>query len=103
MQLSPIDRLFANIPVTSTLADGTTAVLSGVDVAVLAHGATPSANTAWTRATSYINGVATVLLAGPAADPTNAIPVSDTGGDLWIRITDSPEVEAVYVSRIYVR
>lgn len=102
MQLSPIDRLFANIPVTSTLADGTTAALSGVDVAVLAHGATPSANTVWTQA-SYINGVATVLLAGPAADPTSAISVSDTGGDLWIRITDTPEIEAVYVSRIYVR
>lgn len=95
-ELSPIDRVFGHIPVTAALFDGGPAVLSGVDVAVLASRTAPDGATTW-LASTYSNGVAVVLFAGPDADPTSALPVPAAGGDVWIRIADSPEIQAVKV------
>lgn len=101
--MSRIDRLYRDYTVTATLRDGTTATLTGVTVALLPPGATPTAATTWTTA-AYTAGVATVLLAGPDADPTGAdLVVPSTGGHLWIRVSDTPEVDAEFVERISVR
>lgn len=101
MDLNRIDRKYAKVTVTATLANGDPATLTGVDVALLAPRSTPTAATTWTAAT-YAAGVATVLLAGPDADPAGALVVPATGADLWIRVVDSPEVDATRVQRITV-
>lgn len=101
MELSRIDRLYASIDVTGTLADGSPATITGVDVALLAPRATPVAATVWTAAT-YADGTARVLLAGPDANPVGALAVPAGGGDLWIRVTDTPEVDATKVERVTV-
>lgn len=97
-QLSRIDRVYRHYDVTATLADGTPATLAGVDVALLAVHGKPTAATGWTP-TAYTDGTATVLLAGPDADPTGAVPVQRKA-DLWIRVTDTPEVVATFVETI---
>jgi hypothetical protein len=99
--LSPLDKVYVKIPVTAKLADGSTATITGVDVAVVPRRSEISAATTWT-ASSYANGTATVLVAGPAADPTGALPIPATGADVWIRVTDSPEVQAVQVGSVLV-
>lgn len=101
MNLSPIDRVYAHVPVTAKLADGTPATLAGVDVAVQPYRTPPDDTTVWTAA-SYSNGAAVVLLAGPDADPTGALPVPAATSDLWIRVTDNPEIQAVRVGVITV-
>jgi hypothetical protein len=101
VNLSPIDRRYVHFPVSATLADGTPVTLAGVDVTVLPFRSTPSAATSWTAA-SYSSGQATVLVTGPAADPTGALPLPAGGGELWARITDNPEVQAVPVGFISV-
>jgi hypothetical protein len=100
-QLSRIDRKYRDYTVTATLKNGAPATLTGVDVALLAPRSRPTAATVWTAAT-YAAGVATVLLAGPDASPTSAVVVPSGGADLWIRVTDSPEVDAEPVERITV-
>lgn len=99
--LSRIDRLYRDYEVTATLRDGSPATLTGVDVALLAPRTTPTTATVWTAAT-YATGVATILLAGPDATPTGALVVPAGGADLWIRVTDNPEVDAERVERITV-
>lgn len=99
--LSRIDRLYRDYDVTATLRSGGPATLTGVDVALLPPRATPTVTTQWTAAT-YADGVATVLLAGPDATPTGALVVPSAGADLWIRVSDSPEVDASKVERITV-
>jgi hypothetical protein len=42
-----------------------------------------------------------VLLAGPDASPTSALVVAGAA-DLWVRITDVPEVDTAFVERITV-
>lgn len=53
----------------------------------------------WTPA-AYADGVVTVLVAGPNADPSSAIVVSDEAAESWIRMVDTPEAGAAFVSRI---
>ncbi|MGZ4617194.1 MAG: hypothetical protein ACXV3F_00390 [Frankiaceae bacterium] len=101
VNLSRIDRKYADYPITVTLRDGTTVTPAGVDVALLPPRTGPTSSTTWTAA-QFTAGTATVLLAGPDADPTGALAVPVGGGDLWFRITDSPEVEAVKADRITV-
>lgn len=100
-QLSRIDRQYRDYTVTATKKDGTPATLTGVDVAILPPRSRPTLSTTWTAAT-YAAGVATVLLAGPDADPSAAVVVPTGGGDLYIRVTDTPEIEAERVERITV-
>lgn len=99
--LSRIDRLYREYDVTATLAGGGPATLTGVDVALLPPRTTPTGATTWTPAT-YASGVATVLLAGPDADTTGALVVPEGGADVWIRVVDTPEVDAEKVERISV-
>lgn len=99
--LSKIDRIRRLYDVTATLPDGTAATLAGVDVALLPPRTTPTGETMWTAAT-YSAGTATVLLAGPDADPGDALVVPATGADLWLRVTDNPEIDAERVERIII-
>lgn len=101
MELSGIDRIYRDYDVTATLKNGQPAALTGVQAALLPPRTRPTAATVWV-ATVYAAGVATVLLAGPYADPANALIVSLGGADLWLKVTDNPEVDAEYVERIYV-
>ena len=102
LTISRIDRLYRDYNVTATLRDGSIADLNGVTVAMLPPRTTPTSATTWETVT-YAAGVATVLLAGPDADPTGAdLVVPSGGGDLWIRVSDSPEIDAEKVERVYV-
>lgn len=101
MQLSRISRKYGHVTVDAKLYDGSVATVTGVSVALLPVGAVPTGDTVWTTAT-YTNGEAVVLIAGPDADPTGAI-VAPSTRDLWARVTDSPEVDAVKVGRVDVR
>lgn len=102
LYLTRIDRQYVHIDVTAALADGTPADLGGVDVALLGRGGTPAADTEWTAA-AYSGGTAVVLVAGPDADPDGGQQVPVTGADLWIRVVDSPEVQAVLVDAIRIK
>lgn len=101
MNLARIERKYAHVAVTAALHDGTAATPTGVEVALLAPRTTPGSATAWTVST-YTAGDAVVLLAGPEADPTGALVVPADGADLWIRVTDNPEVTAAKVARLTV-
>jgi hypothetical protein len=101
--MSRIDRRQHSIDVAGLLARlgiVPAATISGVDVALVAPRSWPVAGITWTP-TAYSSGTATLLLAGPDADSTGALVVS-SNADLWIRVTDAPEVEAVKVERITV-
>jgi hypothetical protein len=100
LDISPIDRVYVDIAVTAT-ANGSPLTLTGVDVAVVPRRSEITAAMTWT-ASSYANGTATVLVAGPAADPTGALVIPATGADVWIRVTDTPEVQAVHVGSVLV-
>jgi hypothetical protein len=99
VELSRIARLYVEVDVAATLPDGTPTTVSGVDLALLPPRTTPTAATTWTPA-AYSAGVATLLVAGPDADPTDALPVPATGADLWARVIDVPEVLAARIDRI---
>lgn len=101
MEFTRVDKKYVNIPVTATLADGAPAVVTAIDVALLTPRARPTAATTWT-ASSYAAGIATVLIAGPDADPAGALVLPGAGADVYIRLTDNPEVDAKKVGRISV-
>lgn len=101
MQLSPVDKVYISIPVTATLLDGSPATLTGVDVAVLPPRTPPDDTTTW-MASTYAGGAATVLVAGPDADPAGALVLPVEGGAIWIRVTDSPEVQAVKAGSVVI-
>lgn len=94
MNISPIDRVYAHIAITATDSTGATVSLTSVDVAALPFRADPTAATSWVAA-PVTNGAAQVLVAGPAADPSGAIPIPVSGARLWMRVTSNPEVQAV--------
>ena len=101
MQWTRISRKFVEVPVTAALADGSPAVLAGVDVALLERNGRPTDDTTWTPAT-YGDGVARILVAGPDADPAGALVLTDGGADVWVRISDNPEVDAAKAGSIVV-
>ena len=101
MKLSRIARKYARIPLTVTLADGSPASVPGVDVALLPLGATPTADTEWIPVT-VDNGAAVVLVAGPDADPEDALVIPADGVYVWVRITDNPEVDVAKVGKLSV-
>ena len=100
MHLNRVDRKYANLTVTATDEDGFPAALAGVDVALIPTRSNPTGATVWTAAASA-GGKWRVLLAGPDASPSGALVVAATA-DLWIRVTDSPEVDTAFVERITV-
>jgi hypothetical protein len=101
--LPKIAAKFADITVNATLSTGVPTTVAGVSVAVVPAGTTPTATTVWVAA-RWVAPVATVLLVGPlavvASPPTYALTVPAFGGDLWARITDTPEVDAALVDHI---
>lgn len=100
--VSRIDRVYRTYQVAATDEDGAPATLSGVDFALVpTDTGSPTDDTTWTPGT----GAGTewrILLAGPDASPTSALVVPAWGGNLWLRVTDSPEVIAVKVDEIEV-
>lgn len=98
MDLPRIGRKYAKITATATDADGDSIVLTAVHVALLEPETKPDADTTWI-ATELVSGKFRVLFAGPYAAGDGAIVVLDDS-DLWARVTDSPEVDAVWVDRI---
>lgn len=100
MHLNRIDRKYANLTVTATDEDGFATTLTGVDVALIPPRSNPTGATTWTAATSA-GGKWRVLLAGPDAGSSGALVVSGAA-DLWVRVTDAPEVDTAFVERITV-
>jgi hypothetical protein len=101
VEATRLARLLIEWDVAAELLDGTATTITGVDVAILPPRATPTAATTWTPA-DYAAGVASVLVAWPDADPTDALPVPTGGGDLWARVIDVPEVLVARVARLTV-
>lgn len=100
-QLPKIATKYVNLAVTATLADGTRATLLGVDVGLAPLGGGSDSVTTWVP-TSFDGRLATFLLAGSAVvgPPAGALVVPVVGADLWARVTDTPEEDAVLVDRI---
>lgn len=99
--LSRVDLVYREYDVTATAADGNPATLDAVAVALLPPRTTPTAATTWTAGT-YTGGVLTVLLAGPDASGAGALSVPAAGADLWVKVTDTPEIDAQRIERITV-
>ena len=98
--LARIDRLYRTYDLTATLVGGGPATITGVDVALLPPRSAPTASTVWfPSAYNATNGSFTVLLAGPDADSTGAIVVTGSA-DIWMRVSDNPEVDAQKLERI---
>lgn len=101
MKLNRIARKYVHIPLTVTLADGSPAPISGADLALVPPGSSLTAQTVWVPS-EWADGRASVLVAGPEADPEDALVIPVEGVDVWARITDSPEVDVAKVGRISV-
>jgi hypothetical protein len=97
--MSLIDRKARTYSVTALLA-GVTVPLSGsVDLGLVAPTSkSPTSATTWTSV-SYTAGSFSVLFAAPQASSTAAIVVPGDA-DLWMRITNAPEIAAVKIERI---
>lgn len=104
MRFTLISRKWVYIYLTARLADGSDAVINNGDVqiALTPIRGTPNTATVWYTVT-YAAGVASVLLAGPQADPTGAVVLDSAGNDLWLKIVDADEVDAVFVARVNMR
>jgi len=100
VHLNRVDRKYANLTVTATDEDDLPVTLAGVDVALIPTRSNPTGATTWTPAAA-VDGKWRVLLAGPDASPSGALVVATTA-DLWVRVTDSPEVDTAFVERITV-
>jgi len=100
IELSRIDRKARTYALTDVLTGSVPPGVTGVDVALLAPRSAPTAATVWFPAT-YSAGSFTVLLAGPDADSAGAL-VVPASADIWMRITNLPEVDAAKLERITV-
>ena len=98
MNLAQSAIKYWDVTVTATLANGSPATLTGVNMAIVPPGASPNHATPWLAA-SYSNGVASILVAGPEYQnpPGNALVVPPVGGDLWAQVVDNPETDAKLV------
>jgi hypothetical protein len=94
IMITRITRKPVDIDFTVTLSDGNPGTPTGVQVAVLNRRDTPSAVTTWEDVT-YTAGVISLTVAGPEADPTDALPVPQDGADLWAKVSDASYVDAV--------
>lgn len=101
MDLPRIGRKYAKITATATNADGASVTLTTVQVALLEPRTNPTADTVWTEAEA-VGGKWRVLLAGPDAAGEGALVVPADGADLWIKVSDNPEIDAQKVERLSV-
>lgn len=99
--ISPISRVYRTYSGTFTDEDGQPVIVAAVDVAALPRHAPLTSATAWTSAT-VTDGELRLLLAGPLADPADALAVSHGGSDVYVRVTDNPEVDAVLLETVLV-
>jgi hypothetical protein len=99
LHLSRIARKYLYPNATVTLADGTKVDPSSVDVVLLLGRGTPTGDTEWTEVPLSPQG-RRILVAGPDADPTDAVVIPPGGADLWIRVLDEPEVDVTESRRI---
>lgn len=101
MNLARVACKYADVTVTGTLATGAPATITGVDMALVPPGGSPDRTTVW-QASTYVNGVASILIAGPEypTPPAGSLVTSAAGGDLWARVVDNPELDAALVDRI---
>jgi hypothetical protein len=88
----PIDvaALYGSLPAGAT----------GYSVTLVPPRSVPTSGNVWTP-TTYASGIATVLLAGPNADPTGALVVTGSA-DLWILPVGGTDVREMKVGRIAV-
>jgi hypothetical protein len=100
VELSRIDRKARTYALTDVLTGVVPPGVTGVDVALLAPRSNPTAATVWFPAT-YASGSFTVLLAGPDASSVGALVVTGSA-DIWMRISNAPEVDAEKLERITV-
>jgi hypothetical protein len=70
------------------------------NVTLVAPRTVPTSASTWTP-TTYASGTATILLAGPQADPTGALVVTGSG-DLWILPVGGTDVREMKVGRVFV-
>lgn len=105
------EKLYRTYRATFTDKDGNVVTDVDLQAGILLPGSTPRGTTTWTDVTytAYpepdedgYHGETTVLLAGPDADPTGAIALPARGGDFYLNVTDSPEIDAKRVERITV-
>jgi hypothetical protein len=73
---------------------------TGYSVTLVPKRSVPTSGNVWTP-TTYANGTATILLAGPNADPTGALVVTGDA-DLWILPVGGTDVREMKVGRIAV-
>jgi hypothetical protein len=73
---------------------------TGYSVTLVPKRSVPTSGNTWT-ATTYANGIATILLAGPNADSTGALVVTGDA-DLWILPVGGTDAREVKVGRITV-
>lgn len=99
--MSPIDRVYRTYAGTFTDSTGATVTPASVDVVAVPKRTQLTTGLTWTPAT-LTAGKLRVLYAGPAADPTGAIPIPAAGADVYIRVTDTPEIQAVKVDTIVI-
>lgn len=99
--LSRIDRVPRVYTVTATDENGQAVTLTAIGFALVPVRARVTAATAWTTV-PVVNGKAQIVLAGPDADPTAAISVPDSGGDLHQRWSDGTYIDAEFVERVMV-
>jgi hypothetical protein len=101
LHMTRISTKFVDVEVWATLRNGNPTSIPGVDVAALPKGQAPDADTEWLPA-DYTAPVATFLVSGPDASSNGALRIEDGGSDLWVRVTDQPEVDATRVDTVNV-
>lgn len=98
MDLGRIERKYARITLTAKDDAGAVATVNNVDVALVPERSQPTQYTTW-EPYSVTDGMVRLLLAGPEADDTNAVVVAESM-DLWVRVTDNPEVDTALIETI---
>lgn len=88
VEISPATRDFVQVHgLLITNADGTTRVPTTVHVALLAPGTDLVADTTWIATTAAEDGTPQFLVAGPAADPSNAY-VLAAAREVYARVSE---------------
>lgn len=99
--ISPVDRMFRTYVGAFTDENGDPATISSVDVVALPRRARLTAGLTWTTV-ALTGSRLRLLYAGPFADPAGAVAIPADGADVYARITDNPEVEAVKIDTVLV-
>lgn len=99
LEWTRVTRKNIRVPITARLANGGPTSIGGVEIALLPQRSTPDADTVWATAT-YLDGIATVLVAGPDVDPGGGLLLPEGGADIYGRVIDNPEIDVAFVGRI---